>query len=67
MRIAGLVYSVVRTCLINIRKSHFSHAILLICPLQEEKQTHDFQYVKLAQESKHMVVLARHLKFVGRI
>jgi hypothetical protein len=27
----------------------------------------DFQFVKLAQESKHMVVLARHLKFTGRI
>jgi hypothetical protein len=37
VRIAGLAHSVIRTGLINITKRHFVHAVLFVCPMQEEK------------------------------
>jgi hypothetical protein len=53
VRTAGLVYSVIKTCLINIRKSHFIHAVRLtrMCPMEEEKQTHILKGISICKIS----------------
>jgi len=51
VRTAGLVHSVIKTCLKNIRKSHFIQVVLLICPMQEEKQTHIVKGLSICKTS----------------